>query len=94
MKTYLIQRNLPKAGALTLADRKAIAQRSCAVISELGTERIEWIKSYVTGDNIWCIYKAEEEEILREHARKGGFPCNEIFEIHATLSPATADLVI
>lgn len=94
MKTYLIQRNLPKAGALTLADRKAIAQRSCAVINELGNERIEWIKSYVTGDNIWCIYKAEEEEILREHARKGGFPCNVIFEIHATLSPATADVVI
>jgi hypothetical protein len=90
MKTYLIQRNLPGAGKLTLADRKAIAQRSCEVINELGQENIQWLHSYITSDNIWCIYKAEDEAILKEHARKGKFPCDDIREVFATFSPATA----
>jgi hypothetical protein len=92
MKTYLIQRNLPKAGQLTMVERKAIAQRSCAVINELGNENLEWIHSYITMDNLWCVYNAQNEEILREHAKRGPFPCDNIREIFGMLSPATATL--
>lgn len=93
MKTYLIQRNLPSAGTLTLEERKAIATKSCAVINELGEENIRWIHSYVTDDNIWCIYQSYNVEILREHARRGQFPCDQILEVNAMLSPALAETV-
>jgi len=94
MKTFLIQRNLPNAGKLTLRERKAIAQKSCKVIAELGNENIEWLHSYITSDNLWCIYRAENEDIIKEHARKGNFPCNNILEVFATFSPATAEVLV
>lgn len=94
MKSYLIQRDLPDAGKLTLREKKAIAQRSSRVIAELGHENIQWIHSYITSDNLWCIYKAENEEILKEHATKGNFPCNNILEVVGTFSPATAEELI
>ena len=90
MKTYLIQRNLPGAGKLTLRDRKAIAIKSCKVIEDLGQDKIQWIHSHITVDNLWCVYKGESEDILWEHAKRGNFPCNEIREIFGTFSPATA----
>jgi len=92
MKTYLIQRNLPNAGQLTLAGQKAIAQRSCAVIEELGHENLQWFHTYITKDNLWCVYKANDEQILREHAKRGPFPCDIILEIFGTFSPATATI--
>ena len=92
MKTYLIKRNLPDAGKLTMAEKKSIAQRSVSVIKELGNENIQWLHSYITGDNLWCVYKAENEEILREHAKKGPFPCDNILEVSGTFSPATAEI--
>jgi len=94
MKTYLIQRNLSNAGNLTLAERKAIAVRSCEVIDELGEDKIQWLHSYITKDNLWCVYKAENEDILREHAKRGPFPCENIMEMFGTFSPATAELVV
>ena len=94
MKTYLIQRDLPNAWNLSLADRKAIAQRSCKVIKELGQDNIQWLHSYITNDNLWCIYRAENEDILKEHAKKGNFPCNNILEVVATFSPATAEVLV
>jgi hypothetical protein len=92
MKTYLIQRNLPDAGKLTMSEQKAIAQRSCAVIKELGNENLEWIQTTITKDNLWCVYKANDEQILREHAKRGPFPCDIILEIFGTFSPATATM--
>ena len=94
MNTYLIQRDLPNAGKLTLTDRKAIAQKSCKVIEGLGQENIQWLHSYITSDNLWCIYRAENEDIIREHARRGNFPCNNILEVVATFSPATAQVLV
>ena len=94
MKTYFIQRNFPGAGKLTYADKKEIARRSCRVIDELGHENIQWIHSYITGDNMWCLYKAISEEFLREHAIKGEFPITHIFEITGSFSPATAELTV
>ena len=89
MKTYLIERDIPDAGKLTPAQLKAISQKSCSVLKEMGPD-IQWIQSYVTGDKIFCVYKAENEELIREHAKKGGFPANVITEISTTISPATA----
>ena len=90
MKTYLIERDIPGAGKLTAEQLKAISQTSCTVLKEMGP-KIQWIQSYVTGDKIYCVYKAENEELIREHARKGGFPANFIMEISSVISPATAE---
>ena len=89
MKTYVIEREIPNAGKLTAEQLKTIAQTSCAVLEEIGPS-IEWIHSYVTGNKIYCIYKAENEELIREHASKGGFPANTISEVASIISPATA----
>lgn len=91
MKTYVIVRNIPGAGKLTPEELKAISQTSCGVLKEMGP-RIEWLHSYVTGDQIYCIYKAQSEADVREHAAKGGFPANQVIEVATVISPATADL--
>jgi len=90
MKTYVIEREIPGAGKLTAAQLKGISQTSCGVLKEMGP-RIQWIQSYVTGNKIYCIYKAENEELIREHAKKGGFPANSISEVSSVISPATAN---
>lgn len=91
MKTYVIRRDIPDAGKLTPDELKAISQTSCAVLKDMGP-RIEWLHSYVTGNQIYCVYKAESENDIREHAEKGGFPANEIIEVKTVISPATAQL--
>jgi len=93
MKTYVIEREIPGAGKLTGADLKGISQKSCGVIKELGPG-IEWVHSYVTENKIYCIYRAESEEILRIHAAKGGFPINSVSELSTMISPATAELPV
>lgn len=89
MKTYLIERDIPGAAALTADQLKGISQKSCSVLKEMGP-KIEWVQSYVAGNKIYCVYRAENEELLREHAKKGGFPANVITEIANVISPATA----
>lgn len=89
MKTYLIEREIPDAGKLTPEQLKAISQKSCSVLKEMGP-RIQWVQSYVTGNKIYCIYKAENAELIKEHAKKGGFPANSIVEVPSIISPATA----
>jgi hypothetical protein len=90
MKTYLIEREIPDAGKLTAEQLKGISQTSCTVLKEMGP-KIQWVNSYVTGNKIYCIYKAENEELIKEHAKKGGFPANAIIEISSVISPATAN---
>lgn len=89
MNTYVIEREIQDAGNLNAAELQGIAQKSCSVLKELGPE-IEWVQSYVTANKIFCIYKAENEEILRTHAKKGGFPINKINLLSNVISPATA----
>ena len=89
MKTYLIEREIPNAGKFAPEELKAISQKSCSVLDEMGP-KIKWIHSYVTGDKIYCIYEAENEELIREHAKRGGFPANRILEVASMISPATA----
>lgn len=90
MKTFLIEREIPGAGNFSWDQLKAISQKSCSVLNEMGP-KIEWQHSYVTGDKIFCIYKAENETLIREHADKGGFPANNIIEVSSVISPATAN---
>jgi hypothetical protein len=90
MKTYLIEREIPGAGKLSPEQLKAISQKSCSVLEEMGP-KIQWEHSYVTGNKIFCIYRAENEKLIREHADKGGFPSNNIIEVSSVISPATAN---
>jgi len=90
MPRYVIERNLPGAGRLTPEELRAVAQRSCVVLKEIGSD-IEWIESYVTDDTIYCVYLAANEELIREHARRGGFPANRISCVRRNISPRTAE---
>jgi len=90
MPKYVIEREIPGVGSWNKDQLKAASQTSCGVIKDLGPE-IEWLHSYVTGDKIYCVYKAANEELVREHARQGGFPANQISEVQGMISPETAE---
>ncbi len=90
MPKYLIERELPGAGKLSPAELKAIAQKSCGVIRNIGPS-IQWIESYVTDDKIYCVYFADSEALVRQHAKEGGFPANRVSEIRSTIDPGTAE---
>lgn len=90
MPEYVIERDLPGAGKLSPEELKAISQKSCAVLNKLGPE-IQWVHSYVTGDKIYCIYRAPNEALVREHARQGGFPANRVSEVVSVIDPTTAE---
>jgi hypothetical protein len=90
MKTYVIERIIPGAGDLTAEQLKGISQTSCSVLKEMGPQ-IEWQHSYVTGDKVYCVYKAENKSLIEEHAKKGGFPANSISEVATIISPETAE---
>jgi hypothetical protein len=90
MPKYVIEREVPGVGKLSGAELQAISQTSCGVLRQLGPE-IQWVHSYVTGDKIYCIYNAANEEIVREHATKGGFPANSIAEVKSIIDPTTAE---
>ena len=90
MPKYLIERELPGAGKLSQDQLKAISQKSCGVLSSLGPQ-IQWIHSYVTGDKIYCVYRSPNEEMVREHAKQGGFPANKVSEIKTVIDPSTAE---
>lgn len=89
MPKYVIEREIPNAGKLSGEDLKAISQKSCSVLQQLGPQ-IQWVESYVTDDKIYCVYLAPDEEMIRKHAAQGGFPANRISEIRNVISPATA----
>lgn len=90
MKTYLIAREMPGIGTLERADLIGASQKSCSVLKEMGTG-IEWKNSYVLDDMLYCVYKAENKELIKEHAEKGGFPCDKIMEIKTNIGPETAE---
>jgi hypothetical protein len=87
---YVIERELPGAGKLSAYELQAISQKSCSVLHQLGPT-IQWLHSYVTNDKLYCIYIAPNEELLRKHARQGGFPANSISEIRSTIDPTSAE---
>jgi hypothetical protein len=90
MPKYVIEREIPGAGAMSPETLRAVSQKSCGVLKNLGPE-IQWVHSYVTADKIYCIYIAPNEELVREHANQGGFPANKISEVKSIIDPTTAD---
>jgi hypothetical protein len=90
MPKYVIEREIPGAGELTAEQLHGISQTSCGVLIELGPQ-IQWVQSFVTTDKIYCIYIAPNEEMVREHASRGGFPANSVMEVRAVIDPTTAE---
>jgi len=90
MPKYVIERELPNAGKLSPQELRAISQRSCSVLNQMGPT-IQWVHSYVTEDKIYCVYVAPSEDMVREHARKGGFPANRVAAVTSTIDPTTSE---
>jgi hypothetical protein len=90
MPKFLIEREIAGAGKLSAPELQAVSQKSCSVLQQLGPQ-IQWVQSYVTGDKIYCVYIAPNEEMIREHAAQGGFPANKISEIKSVIDPTTAE---
>ncbi|TLY89734.1 MAG: DUF4242 domain-containing protein [Gammaproteobacteria bacterium] len=90
MPKFVIEREIPGAGKLSPAELKAISQKSCSVLSSMGPQ-IQWVQSYVTGDKIYCVYNAPNEEMVRRHAKEGGFPANKVARVATIIDPTTAE---
>lgn len=90
MPKYVIEREIPGAGALTAQELQGISQKSCGVLSEMGP-KIQWLESYVTDDKVYCVYIAPDAATVKEHAEKGGFPANSIAEVKTIIDPTTAE---
>jgi hypothetical protein len=91
MPKYVIERNIPGVGASTADALQAVSRTSCDVLQKLGPD-IQWVQSYVTGDKIYCVYIAPNEEMIREHAKQGGFPADSISEVKNVIDPTTAEV--
>jgi len=90
MPKYVIEREIPGAGKLTADQLKGISQTSCGVLSKMGPQ-IQWVHSYVTSDKIYCIYNAPNEDMVREHAKQGGFPANSVSKVATIIDPTSAE---
>lgn len=90
MPKFLIEREIPGAGKLTPQELRAISQKSCGVLREMGPQ-IQWVQSYVTEDKVYCVYVAQNEEAVRRHAQQGGFPANRVSRIGSVIDPTTAE---
>ena len=89
MPTFVIERNIPGADKLTRDELKGISAKSCDVVAGLGVP-YTWVTSYVAGDKIYCIHEAESADVIRRHAREGGFPADLVTEVSAIIGPETA----
>lgn len=90
MPKYVIERVVPGAGKMSAEELKALSLRSCNALNQLGPQ-IQWIHSYVTDNKIYCVYIAPNEEMVRDHARIGGFPANLVSVVKVTIDPTTSE---
>jgi hypothetical protein len=90
MPKYVIEREIPNAGKLSAEELRGISQHSCNVLQQLGPS-IQWVHSYVTDDKVYCVYIAPNEELIREHATRGGFPANRISQVREVIDPTTSE---
>lgn len=90
MPKFVIEREVAGAGRLSHHELRAISQKSCAVLNQMGPE-IQWVHSYVTDDKIYCLYVAPSEAMVREHTQKGGFPANRVSAVRAVIDPTTSE---
>jgi hypothetical protein len=89
MHKFVIERSIPAIGNTSAAELQAIWQKSCGVLRDLGPD-VQWVHSYVTDDKIYCVYNAANEGLVREHARRGGFPADSVARVVTTIDPVTA----
>jgi cell division inhibitor SulA len=92
MPKFVIEREIPGVGSMSAEQLKAVSQTSCGVLRNLGPQ-IQWLQSYVTDDKIFCVYIAPNEEMIREHAKQGGFPANKVLQVRTMIDPTTAESV-
>ena len=92
MPKYVIEREIPGAGDMSAEQLQGISQKSCIVLCDMSGANIQWIQSYVTGDKVYCVYIAPNEDIIREHATRGGFPANRVSEVKTIIDPTTAEI--
>ena len=90
MPQFVIEREMPGVGSLGPAELKGASQTSCSVLRDLGPD-IQWVHSYVTDDKIYCIYRAPNADMIREHAERGGFPANSVSQVRTVIDPTTAE---
>jgi cell division inhibitor SulA len=90
MPKYVIERDIPGAGMFSAQELMGISQTSCGVLSNMGPQ-IQWLQSYVTDDKFYCVYIAPNADMVREHARQGGFPANKVSEVRSMIDPTTAE---
>jgi cell division inhibitor SulA len=90
MPKFVIEREVPGVGSLPAEQIQAISQKSCSVLNNLGPQ-IQWLQSYVTDNKIYCVYIAPNEQMVREHARQGGFPANSVAQVRRVIDPTTAE---
>ena len=90
MPQFVIEREMPGVGGLGQDELKGASQTSCSVLRNLGPD-IQWVHSYVTDDKIYCVYRAPNEQIIRDHAEQGGFPANKISQVRSVIDPTTAE---
>ncbi|MDO3377250.1 DUF4242 domain-containing protein [Geoalkalibacter halelectricus] len=90
MPKYLIERSIPGAGDLSAEQLQGISQKSCGVLNQLGP-KIQWVQSFVTNDKIYCVYIAPNADLVREHARQGGFPADSVSQVVTVIDPTTAE---
>jgi hypothetical protein len=90
MPKYIIEREIPGAGNLSDAQLCEVSRRSVSVLKEMGPQ-IQWLHSYVTGDKVYCVYLAPDEETIREHAKRTGIPANRISAVRRLIDPTTAE---
>jgi hypothetical protein len=90
MPKFVIEREIPGAGSMSAQQVQAVAEKSCSVLRNLGPQ-IQWLHSYVTENKIYCVYIAPNEEMVREHARQGGFPANSVSQVKRIIDPTTAE---
>ncbi|MDX1417665.1 MAG: DUF4242 domain-containing protein [Candidatus Promineifilaceae bacterium] len=91
MPKYVIEREMPMVGTLSAAELQWASQQSCQILEELGP-KIQWVQSFVTGDKIYCIYIAPDEETVHKHAADSGFPANQVNQVAAIIDPTTAEI--
>lgn len=91
METFVIERGIDRIGEASTEELRAVSQKSCSVLAELGSG-VQWVHSYVTDDKIYCVYRAESADLVREHARRGGFPADSVAAVRSVIDPTTAAL--
>ena len=90
MPKFVIERELPGAGRLSRDELRAVSQKSVGILQDMGP-KIQWVQTYVTDDKLYCVYNAASDQMIKDHAKCGGFPANRISQVRTVIDPTTAE---